>query len=1430
MTTTPTDELLAGLPGDRPVVLLPVRLQTRWQTESGRRELLVRIYPEELHVDSHERELTADELSWGQTYLAAVDGADPDDDGGVVAAAWSVLANRFGGPRAAWVVRALRASPEPPMRESGWTRAPRTTLMPDRWLVVGYRRRTPTADDDRHSVELFRALGEPVPANLAAGFDPHAQTDELTDPGMTWMVDLDEAVRVGMAVRVDLTDTLADVPVPTIDRLVAIGVRASAGDAADLLEQQLDALRHTATLGFLGQGSPTNNTAAEPAAYTTEDPRDRQLFELEHAEAPPPGSNAVRAADALGAGWETFRHTDGGHGDDLRGTAAMNAVLWPATWGYFLDSMVFGDALRPEQVPDQVQWRVDWRRDQQAAYTLFREHVRARGPLPVLRVGDQPYGLLPVTDLARWRPMDGTEDSDGRVLTVLRRVRALHRRSFDPGSVPRVGSGEDPAVVLVDVLSRSAVPEAFGLQTLVLPRTLDVVFELFREWDELPALQQLFERHRDLWVALGADPARFTFETADDWLPMLSRAVYADGIHRLDGPEGTLPMVTSGEGPTPAEYLGFVRGAGLVELRDAAATQVPHVVLAYLVRHAKLAAYHRAMWQAQDPGLLGYDDVGHNALPVAGETCWDYAAETAPGSTETRQQLYERRSAEGTHVEPELTDFDTGLDRLAELPVDQLDVLLRETLALTGDRLDAWTTAFATKRLRELRTGGVTGSYVGGYGWLTDLPVPAVGDTGGDTSVSAGYLHAPSVDQARAAALLRSGYRARAAEGSANPLRIDLSSQRVRLARQVLDGVRAGQPLGALLGYRCERLMVEHGLGGHVPALRTAYPGDDEPAGAGDGPPPAAVLDGLAVVHALRLHRDEGGPHWLPAALVDSEDRVGLDLVGGEVDAVLDAVDDALLAESVYQVVRDNPTRAGAVLDAAASDEAPPPELESQQTPPTTNDPSLQPVDSAPRSRNRLLVPLAVGGDAGGGPLAQAAPQLNAFCAALLGDLRTYRVQASYLDDDGVVATEGMGLDALGLDPVHLVGLASTVSDLEALLRDHLLRADVRPAGTDPGTVVELRTVLDDLAADEVDLETFVELAGAVHTLLSGARPLADDDLLGEDPTATVDLAELGARDAAAWSALVAAVTTLDEAAAEAADTGEAAPLHAALHAALAFGVPGTVPLVPADADDAAAVLAEQAGGVIASLSERIEQLVTDATDEAGEDEDEQGPVDRHVRRLGTVFGTTFPVLTAFTPTRGAELQAGLDAFAFVPPVYLEQAVEATMARFAAVRPGFARMQRVRDHLEALAPDRTPAVHLGQARGPDEDPLDMLVVRTASQRLDQPLTGLLVEAIDATSSGYRPYQTTGVAFTADGPDSEPPHAVLVATPADPTGPWSTDELLADVLDVLEDVPSRAAEGGPSGLGHFLPATFFAQNAEGHTVSTDFLAYLDEGGD
>src|SRR5262249_7306595 len=77
---------------------------------------------------------------------------------------------------------------------------------------------------------------------------------------------------------------------------------------------------------------------------------------------------------------------------DQDDAALMQHVLWPATWGYYLREG-FSFALR-ERAVDLDRWR-----------TFFTRYVRARGPLPPLRIGRQPYGVLPVTSLDAWQSL-----------------------------------------------------------------------------------------------------------------------------------------------------------------------------------------------------------------------------------------------------------------------------------------------------------------------------------------------------------------------------------------------------------------------------------------------------------------------------------------------------------------------------------------------------------------------------------------------------------------------------------------------------------------------------------------------------------------------------------------------------------------------------------------------------------------------------------------------------------------------------------------------------------------------------------------------------------------------------------------------------------------------------------------------------------------
>jgi hypothetical protein len=168
---------------------------------------------------------------------------------------------------------------------------------------------------------------------------------------------------------------------------------------------------------------------------------------------------------------------------------------------------------------------------------------------------------------------------------------------------------------------------------------------------------------------------------------------------------------------------------------------------------------------------------------------------------------------------------------LKTLSTGRLQRAFAGTLDLCSHRLDAWFTSFATKRLAEIRKAPTaSGMLVGGYGWLMGLKraaaptadVPPAGESGVFYSLPSnpGFTQTPSLAQASTVAVLRSGYLTHSDANTKDLLAIDLSSERVRLATWLLDGVRQGLPLGALLGYRFERRLHDAHLDAFIPSSR----------------------------------------------------------------------------------------------------------------------------------------------------------------------------------------------------------------------------------------------------------------------------------------------------------------------------------------------------------------------------------------------------------------------------------------------------------------------------------------------------------------------------------------------------------------------------------------------------------------------------------
>ena len=1037
---------------------------------------------------------------------------------------------------------------DPLAQQNAWSQAPQVTQFPERFVVLGYNA----------GVRTLEAISNVVALPLYVGPDPSA--DPVTDPSsaihpdggdlfvpdeLKWMVDFERAVELGMALKIDLSPAQA---AGGFDRLLVLGLQLALGhdDGKAMLEQLL---HHHAVgrsgLSLVPQGTPTHNTSGKGTGYTKLDDADqsfddRKRMPLFTVTADPMlKRDGEWLAELLGVDPALFTGIHAADGCDQMRARAMQRALWPATIGYWMDKL-----LAPVFSDDAIA----------STRAFFTRFVSGRGAVPAIRIGGQPYGILPTTAFSRIRWLDprrpGEPGWNDPQLDFLRSLLAILRAvdtdwtAMSAGNA-HVGRPGDAHQTLLDVIGLHPSSVEYYSRSA---ESVNQLFNFANLWGFGPQFVQALNALA-LHAAAGGLLTRLGY-TGNAQPEILQHYFMRDAGQIIkvidDRPLSETETIRAWTDDN-RNYIQWLIDAARTSLETLRTEKgfsnntTPEMLLYLYLRHALMLGYYDTSYELhKSAGIL-------TAVQLAAmkpEPTFVHVAEAAAApATESRfAALYKTETRITGSAALLVSDYITNnlaflaqsrglkdqidaLTILASAPTAELERTFAEHIDTCSYRFDAWLLGLVNYQLQTMRygtakggndgaeTGVKTGVYLGAYGWVEDLRpsptttvparlppdvvenfpgAPIVHDAG-----NGGYIHAPSLTQARTAAVLRSGYLANATSANPQSLAVNLSSDRVRLALSLLEGIRNGQSLGALLGYQFERgLHDAHAtveVDKFIFPLRKAFPlVADSFASTKTAPnvpieaiEASNVLDGrklLAQIGSSGVTTYPFGLTTLPAA--NSDEAKAIETEAAALRNVYDALSDLALAEGVHQAVQGNFERIASTLDAYSVGNFPP-EPQVVETPPNG-------IGLTHRVAVHLKPGLAAA--AGAPPRARSEPALDDWLASLLPPLDKIGCMVGWTDHGGIAHQLPVTLANLALRPIDLVWVmkpdaVQTMAELD----DRVLRFVFTTATPRPD--VDLRIAyMTPPAADAFSIFAATAQIRNLRTIVIGSRPLRATD------------------------------------------------------------------------------------------------------------------------------------------------------------------------------------------------------------------------------------------------------------------------------------------------------------------------------------------------
>ena len=1052
-------------------------------------------------------------------------------------------------------------------KEESWSQAPKTKVLPDRFVITGY-------DGPRHSTEniSFQEIGNPIPPILSMGPDPslsekdqlkQVEGDLIVNEDLKWMFDFDVAVEKGMGFKINLTENQMRLG---FDRIVVLGLKISSDEAQSIASIEQLFHNHERTkkgLAILPQGTPTNNTQSDDSAYQYLEDADVSFDQLQNDKQFVEENDWLSKRDGqwlaewLGVNPEVFQKTYNSSLGDQSEAKAMNIALFPATLGYTMESMMK---------------EVFTENDLEQTRFFFNNFVSARGCIPAIKIGRQPYGILPATKFDSMKWLNSRMFPMAEKIPFIKGMEFFVPKLYD--ILKKIDSDWRPMLDKVDYVGKDS-DDAQKLLLRIVGLTPNSIEHYQRYAESEFAVHNRFR--------IGNYFYKFPFTNKQEGLgllkefgydgqitPEILKKIFLKSQNKLKRPLiDDVPLsevlgirdyakITTDSGEEEINYIEWLKNAAetshntLRLQKGFIDDKVPTTLLYLMLKHSLDLGYintslylnlkAKIINEIQVRDLKIDPNVVHiQTNKAATESRWKYLYETNSTITGNDKMLlgdYIPKLFNTELASSYLKEQLNALSYLQNAPTARLERVFTEHIDLCTYRLDAWKNALLTYQLSVMRfvaqktdfdnialsssysqSQRKKGTYLGAYGWLEDirpenkeftavtLSEKCLADNFADgtepplmrDSTNGGYIAAPSLDHAVTAAILRNAYMS---DDSPEVFKINLSSGRVRKALSIIEGIRAGQNLSALLGYYLERELRNKNddlpdIDFYIHLLRNAFPLnlskindtkievlETEEAIVANN-----VVDGLAIINQIKKTGNSKypfGKSLLPVTGADAPSDAIKATINAEVDNITnlnDAIADIAMAESIHQVVLGNYDRAAATLETYSKGNFPP----------------IPDVIQTPRKgisiTQRFGLHFKIGDSSDfSNPRGKAEPSMASWLKGILPDSKLVAVSVNIKYQNGTAEKIQVLQSKLELEALDLLYLLNTEDDKSMTALDDIIEHYIYKQNTTKA-ISEIKILYTERIPDITNFFQLAAQISSLRKLLLQSRPLEPLDV-----------------------------------------------------------------------------------------------------------------------------------------------------------------------------------------------------------------------------------------------------------------------------------------------------------------------------------------------